>query len=911
MDDLVKKIFIWTLFFILRFALWFRYRVTVKGLDQINPATLNKPGGVLFLPNHPTIFVDPVLVAMWAYTKYPIRPMVTEYMYYHPVNHWIMKQIKALPIPSFISSRNSFKTRKNEKAFEAAIEGLKKGENFIVYPAGRVKSQAREVINTSGVHRIIQAVPEANVVLVRTIGLWGSSFSRALTGRTAQMTPTIWNGIKIAFKNLLFFSPRREVIIEFVPVGRDFPYKSSRIELNRYLEKWYNRPDGLSPALSPEPGDTLRLVPYSIWSNALPVPFKADTIEDANIDLKKIPSDLQEKIKLKLSEMSQVPIENIQPEMDLGSELGLDSLDQAELVAFIDDTFDIKGIPVAELKTVKRVLGIASKQITFQPEEEEEEKDIKKWFETRSHERIKIPEGNTIPEVFLNKCDEMGHKICCGDSRSGILTYSQLKMRAILLAEKIRQLPGEYIGILLPASSAAYVVVFGCQLAGKIPLMINWTTGSRHLESVKALSNVQVVLTSWAFLERLDNVDLNGLEDSILTLEDLRRTIKLKDKLKALYLSKLKTPTICRHFGIQNTKKSSQAVLLFTSGTESMPKGVPLTHENILTNIRDATNGVEVFQDDTLLGILPPFHAFGFTVTGLLPILAGCKIAFFPNPTDGFGVAKAVEKWKATVICGTPAFLKNMFKAASPEMLKSLRIFATGAEKAPQDLFDMVKRLKNGQIIEGYGITECAPVLTFNRVNTPPKGVGKPFENVSLKIVDLATHHTVPAGKQGLILAKGKNIFPGYINPDVKSPFIEVEGESWYSTGDLGHLDTEGNLYISGRLKRFVKLGGEMISLAAIEEVLKEKIGNAQKQSEDDEANLAMCAKEKEGEKPIFYLFACFPTNLEEVNRSLKEAGFSNLIKVSQVQRIPEIPILGSGKINYRALDSLIPSNHS
>ena len=167
------------LLYLMRFTLWFRYRVTIKGVENLNDNTLAKPGGILFLPNHPTVFVDPTLVTLAIWKKYPIRPMIVEYMYYTPIVHAFMKFMNALPVPNFVSSSNSLKKRKVDEAMEAVISGLKSKENFLIYPAGKVKHQAREIIGASGVHRIIQAVPEANVVLVRTTGLWGSSFSRA------------------------------------------------------------------------------------------------------------------------------------------------------------------------------------------------------------------------------------------------------------------------------------------------------------------------------------------------------------------------------------------------------------------------------------------------------------------------------------------------------------------------------------------------------------------------------------------------------------------------------------------------------------------------------------------------------------------------------------------------------------
>lgn len=889
----MKKIVTLVVIAVLRFALWLRYKVTIKGMENLNPETLRKSGGVLFLPNHPTVFVDPTLVTLAVWKKYPIRPMVVEYMYYAPMINWVMRLMDAVPVPNFVTSSNSLKKKRADKVMESVIDGLKNEQNFLIYPAGKIKHTGRELIGGSGVHRIIQSAPEANVVLVRTTGLWGSSFSRALIGRTPPMFQTILQGVKQVFKNLIFFMPRREITIEFEPAGPDFPYEGSRLEMNQYLEKWYNK-EGV--------GESLSLVSYSRWKEKLPKIEGAQATE-VGIDFSKIPADIQQKIKGKLSEMTQMPVEQIQPAMQLASDLGLDSLDNAELLAFLDDHYDVSGIPVSELTSVGKVMALAAKQIVLSEQTEEESKDLSKWNQPRSKERISIPEGETIIEVFLNNCARKGNQVACGDMTAGVLTYSQAKMRVLLLAQYIRNLPGEYIGILLPSSSAAYLVVLACQLAGKVPLMINWTVGSRHLETVNALSKVQVVLSSWIFLDRLENVDLNGIEDLVMTLEDVRRNLSVLDKIRALYHSKKSTKSILNLFGIADMKKDAKAVLLFTSGTESMPKGVPLTHENILVNQRDAVKVVDLHDDDILLGILPPFHAFGFTVSGLLPLLGGIRVAYYPDPTDGKGLAKSVERWLATLICGAPSFLKGMFKSARPGQLKTLHLCVTGAEKAPPELFHMVDQLDHCSLIEGYGITECSPILTINMFGNPQKGVGIPFPSVELCVVDLETHQPVAQGKQGLILAKGPNIFSGYLNPGLSSPFIRVNGFQWYSTGDLGYLDEEGNLILSGRLKRFVKIGAEMVSLAAIEEALQGTIGFAQVgQDQDHGPALAVCAKEEPGERPKIFLFTRFPTSVEEANKFLKEAGFSNLVKIFKVQQLPEIPLMGTGKVNYRAL---------
>lgn len=902
----MRNILALILLYLMRFSLWFRYSVTIKGAEHLNPKELNKPGGVLFLPNHPTIFVDPTLVTLAIWKKYPIRPVIVEYMFYTPIIHTVMRFMNALPIPNFVNSSNSLKKKKADRIIETIIDDLRKKENFLIYPAGKTKHQAREVIGASGVHRIIQSVPEANVVLVRTTGLWGSRFSRALTGGSSPaMFPTIWWGIKVVLKNLLFFTPRRKVTIEFVPAGPDFPYQGSRLEMNRYLEKWYNRPDGILPQEGEEPGESLYLVSYSMWKEELPRLLSGQK-KEFDIDLSEIPLKIQEKVKKKISEMTQVPIDQIEPHMNLSGDLGLDSLDNAELLSFLDDEFEVSGVPVNELTSIDKLMALAAHQISFGEKKEEEAIDLSQWDTPRSHEKAFFCPGKTIPEAFLNCCQKWNKEAACGDATAGVLTYANAKLRVVLLAEYIRHLPGDYIGILLPSSVAAYLTVLACQLAGKIPLMVNWTVGPRHLESIVALTNVEVVLSSWAFLDRLENVDLNGIEDRVVMLEDVRRNFTLKDKLKAYYRSRMGTESLLSLFNVKDKTPESAAVLLFTSGTESMPKGVPLSHENILSNQRAALDFVGLSQDDILLGMLPPFHSFGFTVTGILPLLIGMRAAYYPDPTDGKGVARAIEKWKATLICGAPSFLKGIFKNAIPEQLKTLRLTITGAEKAPQELFDMVNALGHCRLLEGYGITECSPILTANLSGDPAKGVGQPLPGVELCIVNLESHQPVAQGERGLILARGPNIFSGYLNKGISSPFISVNGKEWYSTGDLGYLDSSGSLIISGRLKRFIKIGGEMISLAALEDALQKGLG--QKAVQEEGPALAVCAKEEAGEKTKIIVFTLFATTIEELNRVLKDAGFSNLVKIYKVQQMKEIPLMGTGKINYRLLEAQIPA---
>lgn len=890
---------------ILRMAVWFRYRITVKGLDKLDSKALSKPGGVLFLPNHPAVFIDPVAITLAAWPRFPIRPMVVEYMYNLPGVHWVMRLVGALPVPNFSTSTNSLKRRKNEAVTEAVIKGLREKENFLIYPAGKLKDTGLEAIGgASAVHYIIHESPEANIVLVRIKGLWGSMFSRAFLGVTPPFIPTLIAGIKIALRNLIFFTPRRKIVIEFEPAPADFPRNASRLELNRWLENWYNQPDGLTQQKGDLPGDSFILVSHSMWGELYPEMRHADSGHQEDVVLEGIPQDVKAKVIQKLSEMTEIAPEKITPHMKLASDLGLDSLDGAELTAFLHDEFDVKGATVAQLVSVARLMGIAAKQIPVKEDKQEDHVDLSIWKQPIAPRNVAIYPGKTIPEVFLNACADRKKQAAASDLIAGVLTYAQMKMRVVLMAEYIRKLPGEYVGILLPASVTASVLILATQLAGKVPLMINWTVGARHLDSVVKLSNVDVVLSSWGFLDRLENVDLDPIHKKIVLLEDVRREFSLVDKLRAALRAKRSTKSVLKIFKADKVKPENRAVLLFTSGTESLPKGVPLTHENILTNVRASIQTVQVKAEDVLYGILPPFHAFGFTVSVLLGLLGGIRVAFSPDPTDSKRLASGLERWGISVVCAAPTFIKGMMKAAQPTQFKALRLCATGAEKAPTELFELFDSLNLKDVLrEGYGITECSPVLTMNREGKVAKGVGQAIDGVELAIVHPETHAPLPLGSQGLILARGPNIFSGYLNPGISSPFLDYQGRQWYKTGDLGFIDEEGRLTISGRMKRFIKVGGEMVSLAAIEDSLL-KVASAKGWPLADEgATLAVCAKEKAGEKPKIYLFARFSANVEEINKTLKEQGFSNLVRVSSVYTLEEIPLMGTGKVNYRALE--------
>jgi long-chain-fatty-acid--[acyl-carrier-protein] ligase len=381
----------------------------------------------------------------------------------------------------------------------------------------------------------------------------------------------------------------------------------------------------------------------------------------------------------------------------------------------------------------------------------------------------------------------------------------------------------------------------------------------------------------------------------------VREKLSTKAKLAAKRLASESTPQILKAFGLEDLDPDSHAVVLFTSGSEALPKGVPLTHRNILSDVAGIIDAFPLKREDVLLGFLPPFHSFGLTVCTILPLLCGLRVAYHPNPNESRKIAKGIPAWKATITAGTPTFLRSILRAAAPEQFTTLRALVSGAERAPQELFDQVKALPHPvEVLEGYGITECSPVVTMNRPGKPSCGVGPPLAGVMLKLVHPDTREDVPAGEQGLILVKGPTIFPGYLEKNI-DPFIKVQQEKWYNTGDLGKLEG-GSLVITGRLKRFVKIAGEMVSLGAVEDALQKHVPSL-----DGTPSVALLAEGTEGDaRPMLVLFSSAQLQTERANEILKHEGFPHLVHISEVRKVKEIPVLGSGKTDYQGLKAML-----
>ncbi len=881
---------------IVRLLLSLRYQIELKGLEDVLALKKGK-SGFLFLPNHPAE-IDPIIVMSILGPHFFPRSIIVEHFYQLKGFKKILDYGRVVPVPSMEEKANKWKKKELSKTFSYIKERLAAGENFMIYPAGKLKRSGIEKIGgASFVHALVSEKPDIPLVLVRTTGLWGSSFSVAKTGSTPAFGKTLFFSFKVVLKNLFLFVPKRNLVIE-LNAHPAIPKNEGRLEFNRALEIWYNQYPG-----EEEP---LLQVPYAFWSKKLEPIFQT-RLEVEQREFQSCPK-IKEEVISYLSQLSKMPKEKIIEEADLAFDLGLDSLDIAEVHGFLDKKYDAAGTPLGDLKKVNDVLRAIAEKKFVEPLLEKEQAEISQkrmrgWFEKKRQEPSVAP-GNTIPEVFLNCAKKMSSSIACADERSGSLSYFKVKVSALILAEEFRSLPGDRIAVLLPSSVATYITILALLLAGKVPVMLNWTAGKNALNHALKIGQFQVALTSKKFLDKIHLEDLGEIEEIFVFLEEVKDSLTFTKKIGAFKKSFMSTSALLKNLGL-SSDPDKMAVLLFTSGSESMPKAVPLTHRHLLENQRGAFPFSRFTANDSLYGVLPPFHSFGFSLTGLLPLLCGLKVFYAPDPTDSYKMAFDIEKMKLTVVCLAPSFIRSLFAAAQLSQLKTLTAVISGAEKYPPELPLFVKEnLPFADWIEGYGITECSPVVTLHRRGTKNAGVGKPLPGISLCTVDPETLEVLPSGSEGEICIHGPSVFNGYLGLENVNPFLWIESERWYRSGDLGYIDNEGNLHITDRLKRTVKIGGEMVSLHSIElEIERLAKENDWPRKEGLPSFAVLPVK---GEKPSLVLFAIGPITEEEVNHALRESGSGRIIKISKIVQVSEIPLTGTGKIHYRSLEVML-----
>ncbi len=519
-----------------------------------------------------------------------------------------------------------------------------------------------------------------------------------------------------------------------------------------------------------------------------------------------------------------------------------------------------------------------------------------RWFKGQTTRPLTMPQGENVAQLFLQQAAENPDKVIVADQISGAKTYRQLLTGIFALRPAIEKLPESQVGIMLPATVSAALSYLSVMFAGKVPVMVNWTVGAGNMAYCLNNAEVSHVITAKALYEKVkgQGVDLDATGVTFLFLEEMAAAITTPVKLRALFQARFSLNRL------RNAPVRDTAAILFTSGSEAHPKAVPLSHGNFLANIGDFTDVLTLQEGDRLLGMLPPFHSLGLAGTLIMPLVMGLPTVYFPNPTEGALLAGTAAAYEVSLFIGTPTFLNGIATAVGEKKLEAIRIAFTGAEKCQPYVYEaMEKSFPNVTVCEGYGITECSPVVSINDPAQPlPGTIGRVLPSMEYVIVHPETGAPITEGESGTLLLRGPNIFDGYLNHQGKSAFIEYEGKQWYNSGDLVQ-EKDGILTFAGRLKRFIKLGGEMISLPAIEEVLTGRFqGN-------DEPVLAVSATPGD-DHPEIVLFTTGALVREEANRIIREQGFSPLHNIRRTVEVEMIPLLGTGKTDYRTLEDLL-----
>ncbi|MDW6094455.1 acyl-[ACP]--phospholipid O-acyltransferase [Vibrio rhizosphaerae] len=524
----------------------------------------------------------------------------------------------------------------------------------------------------------------------------------------------------------------------------------------------------------------------------------------------------------------------------------------------------------------------------------------------------------TLPEAWIATAKNHPGQWAVADSNGQPITHSRFLVGSLLLKRKLQHLPGQNLGLLVPTSSAGLMSNLAAMMAGKTVVNLNYTASAEALRSAKHNAAVESIVTSRRFLARLEKrgIDCQTLLDGcrVLYLEDFKASLGRPAQLMMLLAVKTLPASWISRLLCQQQQREDTAAILFSSGSEGVPKGVMLSHKNILANLRQVSDVLNIRSNDKIMATLPLFHAFGLTVTGMLPLIEGIPVICHPDPTDSLNIARSVAKYEATLMCATSTFL-GMYqrnRRINPMMFNSLRAVVSGAEKLDAKIKAAFQQKFMVPVLEGYGTTETTPVASVNlpghlvrregfiQEAAREGTVGLALPGTTFKIVDPVTLMPLPAGEDGLILIGGAQIMQGYLNDPDKTAevVVELDGQRWYKTGDKGHLDSDGYLTIVDRYSRFAKLGGEMVSLGAVEQCARELLD--QPESGLVAVNLP---DEKKGEQIIMLV----DLNLEpaEVKKILIQKGMPSLMLPNKIMQVANIPLLGSGKLDFSAAKNL------
>ncbi|MCE0522436.1 MAG: MFS transporter [Methylacidiphilales bacterium] len=493
------------------------------------------------------------------------------------------------------------------------------------------------------------------------------------------------------------------------------------------------------------------------------------------------------------------------------------------------------------------------------------------------------------------------------------LTGGELLTVGIAISFWLRKnVPEKRVGIVLPPSIGATVANLGVLLAGKIPVNLNFSAGRAANEAAIARAGIQRLITVPVLVEQIK--DFPWLENRIDIAELCKSFPAAHLKRWGLMAWLAPLPVLRRWLGVPKQGDREEAALLFTSGSVGEPKAVVLTHRNILANTAQIGAILGQIHLESILGSLPVFHSFGFTVTFWWPLLGGPRVVTYPNPLDAQKLIETIERHKLQLLITTPTFLRAFLRKAKPEQLRSLKMVVTGAEKLPLDLLREFESKFGIQVSEGYGMTEASPVVAVNLFDEPPSrmnpdgvlgrrlgSVGRMVPGLSARIRDSESGEDLELFQSGMLWLRGANIFEGYYKETDQTTAVLQDG--WYKTGDVGRLDEDGFLFIEGRMSRFSKIAGEMVPHLTVEQRIVEALDLHPAQGEGPAVAVVGLPDEKRGESLV--LLTTVPVVQAALRQRLVAQGLPNLWIPKVVRQVAAIPILATGKLDLRACHRL------
>ncbi len=533
----------------------------------------------------------------------------------------------------------------------------------------------------------------------------------------------------------------------------------------------------------------------------------------------------------------------------------------------------------------------------------------------------------TLPEAIVQAALEQPGKVILQDASMAPLTYRRVLLGADLLGGRFAPrlgAPGARVGVLLPNVNALPVALLALWTRGLTPAILNFTTGTTTMLTCARLAGLKHIITSRVFLERarLDIAPFIEAGIEPVYLEDVRAEIGGLAKLLGAFRLRVAPRSLLRHAGRRDGPRppgdapdsaTAPGVILFTSGSEGVPKGVELTQRNLLANIRQMLAVVDLTDADRVFNALPIFHSFGLTVGTLLGLVRGIYVFLYPSPLHYRVIPNVLYDRHCTLFLSTNTFLNGYARKAHPYDLRSIRYLFAAAEKVQEETMRTWMQRFGVRLLEGYGATECAPAVSVNLpIASRPGTVGRLLPGMELRVEPVegigadgkpGDTGTLPETRIGRLLVRGPNVMRGYLNPDADAKFQALGG--WYDTGDIVSMDVDGFISIRGRLKRFAKVSGEMVSLTAVEDAL---AGAFPQHGPRCEVAILTRPDEDKGEA-LIAVTNHRDLRLEELRGAIRAKGLPNLCLPREVVVVKEIPKLGTGKVNHRELAAVVESN--